>query len=192
MLAGVAGGVIGAFLGSSLGNFIMMRDIYKNINTSARVRDDARMVQERIVVQRPNFDTAKYKSDHNLGPEILGRNGYNYRGGPIALNPDEIGNDYLEFRRTLFHELGHEYQEQYFGSKNWAKLYSGQHKLFGGSLTQNIFEVQAERFANVMMNYSPLSSAFQFVHLPGLAGLTSIDLRKIRLSTGVIGNPKGG
>lgn len=72
IIYGMAGGMIGAFLGSALGNFIMIRDIYKNINTSARVRDDVCEAQERIAGRRPNFDIVKYKSDPNLGPWTYG------------------------------------------------------------------------------------------------------------------------
>jgi hypothetical protein len=67
-IAGFAAGMVGAAVGTYIGNRIMMQGVYKNINSSPRVKQTQREVQSRLN-NEANFENVRYHVEKVPSPD---------------------------------------------------------------------------------------------------------------------------
>ncbi|MEV6230146.1 toxin TcdB middle/N-terminal domain-containing protein [Saccharopolyspora shandongensis] len=146
VLAGMAAGMTGAFVGSAIANSVLMKGMYANPNSDPRIRQIAREAQAQTGGKVP-FDQVRYAVEHVPNTDRFG----SHLNGVVTFNETKIGNDYLEFRRTLAHELYHAFQQQTI--PNWNQVYAAENSFHG--YRNNIYEAEAENFAMRFTGYTP-------------------------------------
>ncbi|MGW1545184.1 toxin TcdB middle/N-terminal domain-containing protein [Streptomyces sp. NPDC002309] len=159
-LAHTAVGFISSFVGNSIANTTMMKGVLSNLQTSPRVREVAKGSQARLG-NKFNFDGVKYE---------LGKTPPNARAAhwenKITFNQDRSHASYLEFRRTLAHELRHEAQSQYLPNFEKPGGEWDQSVAKYGEGLDNPYQAQAENFAMEFTNYAPYLGGYRFNYLP--------------------------
>jgi hypothetical protein len=174
---GTLAGLAGSYAGRALGNYVMMRGVWDNLSTSPRVQAIANKAQA-VVGDSADFGQGAYA--YNVENNPGGR--YGCAGNStVTLNKATLGNNYLEFRRTMSHELYHILQEQQTTDPDLLKA----HYMAAGQegYLNNPFEIAARDFAVRANNYYPYPfyaepSFFRFdvyshITTPALVGFSS-------------------
>ncbi|MFB7998968.1 toxin TcdB middle/N-terminal domain-containing protein [Streptomyces sp. NPDC056002] len=173
-VAYTAAGLIGSFIGNSIANAAMMKGVFPNPQNSPRVREVAKAAQSRLD-NRYNFDQVKYQLGSN--PDALA----SHHDHVITFSQENSNGSYLDFRRTLAHELRHEAQLQDMPNfetpdvGEWAQSVAK----YGDGEVKNPFQAQAENFAMEFTNYTPYwygSSGYVFNYFP-MSTVVSNSLR---------------
>jgi RHS repeat-associated protein len=153
VLAGFVAGFVGGMIGTYFANRLMVDDTYKDPNESRLVKPTQRDVQQ--TVRGANFDKTKYFVEH-VDNDVYGRELHDN----VTFNESEIGDSYLELRRTQSHELYHEYQEHVInaaakasGGPGFDAQYAAENARVG--YWDNRFEVEARNFSMRFQNYVP-------------------------------------
>jgi RHS repeat-associated protein len=168
-LAGIALGMVGGLIGSSLTNRVIMKGIWSDPNKSARVRQILSDV-EQSQGGRVSFKNLRIEVDPTFSAsEVAHQN-----SGTIVLHKPNIGDDYVNFRKTLAHELMHEIQEQTLpGFSGVNGLWQTEVNRVGQSYA-NWYQAEAEQFGVQFIHYSPEYRAalpgFTWAALPFLLG----------------------
>jgi hypothetical protein len=155
-IAAVAAGFVGGYLGTMLGNAIMMQGFWRDVNSSSRLRAHEREIQVRVGTKTADFRGMTY------GVNMVSKEAYGeHHPGHIDLNPEALGNDYLHLLKTQGHELGHEVQSQMLArgeikQSDWDYAWA----TYGQDMMKNPYQRQAENFGLRMLNWSPIVSAY--------------------------------